>query len=246
MKKALIIILVLLLIAGGGVWYFVSFRLDNLIQERIEQAGTASLGTRVSVGSVETNIRDGSLSISHITVANPPGFDNPNAFSLDNIEAAVDYGSLEVKRIVIDKPDIVIEEVGGETNFSKMLQEIESAESTPPAQDAGKPEPEIVIRHFRMNESRAAFESKSLGRYSDVKVDSVELNDIRGTPDEVARIIATKVLSQVASDAAVEVLKAQARKKFDDVEGKVSGKLKELLGGDEKPADSGTPDPNGG
>ncbi|MGD2129915.1 MAG: hypothetical protein PVJ33_05495 [Lysobacterales bacterium] len=243
MKKALIVILVLLLVAGGGVWYFVSFRLDGLIQQRIEQAGTASLGNRVSVGSVKTNIRDGSLSISHITVANPPGFDNPNAFSLDNIEAAVDYGNLEVKRIVIDKPEIVIEEAGGETNFSKMLQELESTESSPPT---GKPEPEIVIRHFRMNESRAAFESKSLGRYSDVKVDSIELNDIRGTPNEVARQIASKVLSQVASDAATEVLKAQARKKFGEVEDKVGSKLKDLLGGDEESTDSGDQKPDGG
>jgi hypothetical protein len=136
----------------------------------------------------------------------------------------------------------VIEEADGETNFSKMLQELESTESSPPT---GKPEPEIVIRHFRMNESRAAFESKSLGRYSDVKVDSIELNDVRGTPTEVARQIASEVLSQVASDAATEVLKAQARKKFGDVEDKVSSTLKGLLGDDDESTDSGDQKPDG-
>lgn len=240
MKKALIVILVLLVLVAGGVWYFVSFRLDGLIQQKIEQAGTTSLGTRVSVGKVKTDIRDGSLSISNITVANPPGFKNEKAFSLDNIEAAVDYGNLDVKRIVIDKPEILIEEAGGQTNFDRMLKELDSMDSGNATQESGKPEPVIVIHHFRMNGSRAAFESESLGRYSDVEIDAVELNDLKGTPTELAKAIATKVVSEVAADAATELLKAQARKKFGDVEEKVTGKLKGLLGGDE---DSGTDEP---
>lgn len=229
MKKFIVVLLVLALIVGGGVWYFVSFRLDSMIESRIEQAGTQSFGTRVSVGAVKTSIRDGSLQISNITVANPPGFRNPTAFSLNNIEAAVDYGSRDIKRLVIDRPEIVIEELGGKTNFEQMLAELESTESEPG--DAGG-EPEIVIRHFRMNESRAAFESASLDRYTDVEVDAVELNDIRGTPTEVARIIAREVVSEVTSEAATEMLKAQARKKLQDVDRKVGEKLQEFFGGD--------------
>jgi hypothetical protein len=232
MKKFLLVVVVLLLAAAGGVWYFLSFRLDGVIENRLEQAATLSLGTQVSVGAVKTNIRDGSLEISNITVANPPGYKNPSAFSLNNIEAAVDYGSLEVKRVVIDNPEIVIEEMGGQTNFSQMLDALNASAGEPAPADPAASEPIIVIRHFRMNESRAAFESESLDRYGDVKVDAVELNDIRGTPTEVARVIAGEVLSEIAADAAKEVLKAQARKQLDDVEQKVSDKLKDLFGGD--------------
>ncbi|MCH5373841.1 MAG: hypothetical protein JJ992_07685, partial [Planctomycetes bacterium] len=148
--------------------------------------------------------------------------------------------SLDVKRVVIDEPEIVIEEVGGETNISKMLKELDRKVSEPEPQGSGRPEPEIVIHHFRMNESRAAFESKSLGRYSDVEIDAVELNDLRGTPTEVARMIASKVLAEVASDAATEVLKAQARKKYDEVEEQVTGKLKSLFGSEEEKKDDGS------
>jgi hypothetical protein len=237
MKKFLIILLVVLLVAAGGAWYFLSFHLDSVIENRLEQAATQSLGTRVSVGSVKTSIRDGSLEISEITVANPPGYRNPSAFSLNNIEAAVDYASLEVRRVVIDNPEIIIEEIGGQTNFDRMLEELErSGDQSQPA-DPDASEPVIVIRHFRMNESRAAFESESLDRYTDVEIDAVELNDIRGTPTEVARIIAGEVLNEIAADAATELLKAQARKQLDDVEEKVGEKLKDLFGGD----DSGGP-----
>ena len=224
MKKFLVILVAILLIAAVGVWYFVSFRLDGMIEQQIEEIGSRSFGSRVSVGAVKTDIRNGSLQISEITVANPPGFRNPNAFSLNNIEAAVDYASRDIRRLVI-------EEMGGETNFSKMLEELESQDSG--SADSGGDEPVIFVRHFRMNESRAAFESKSLDRYTDLEVDAVELNDIRGMPTEVAKVIAAEVLKEVVSEAATELLKAQARKQFEDVEEKVSDKLRGILGRDE-------------
>ena len=240
MKKAVTLLLVLVLLLGGAAWYFVTYRMDAMIEQRIETAASTSLGTRVSVGTVKTDIKGGALTISNVTVANPPGFNNPNAFSLNGIEAALDYKTLDIKRVVIDKPDIVIEERGGRTNFDQMMQALEQQQSEPPADpdsSAGaeaEDETIIVVRHFRMNESRAAFESESLDSYSDLKVDAVELNDVRGTPDEVANIIAGEILKEVTKEAAIELLKAQARKKYDEAESKISSKLKGLLGGDEE------------
>lgn len=237
MKKVFVVLLVLALAVGGGVWYFVSYRMDSLIETRIEAAGSASFGSRVSVGTVTTNIRDGSLQISDISVANPPGYSNPNAFSLSNIEAAVDYANLDIKRLVIDKPEIVIEEMGGKTNFEQMLNELEKRAAEPAPAGTGAKEPVIVLRHFRMNESRAAFQSASLDRYTDVEIDAVELHDLRGTPTEIATIIAREVLDEVKAEAARELLKAQAGKKYDEVEQKVGDALKDLFGDDEDSGD---------
>ena len=233
MKKLLVALLVLALAVAGVTWYFVSFRLDSLIETRIEAAGSASFGSRVSVGAVKTSIRDGSLQISDISVANPPGYSNPTAFSLDTIEAAVDYANLDIKRLVIDKPEIVIEELGGRTNFEQMLDELEKLETEPAPAGSGADEPVIVLRHFRMNESRAAFQSASLNRYTDVEIDAVELHDLRGTPTEIATIIAREVLDEVKTEAARELLKAQAGKKYEEVEQKVGDALKDLLGDDD-------------
>jgi hypothetical protein len=230
-KKIIIVLLLLALLIAAGAWYFVSFRMDNLIEARIEQAGSQSFGSRVTVGEVKTRIRDGSLEISNITVANPPGFSNSNAFSLNHIEAAVDYGSRDIKRLVVDSPEILIEEVGGTTNFAQMLDELDRMESS--AGETGKEEPVIVIRHFRMNESRAGFDSATFDRHTTVEVDAVEMNDLRGTPTEIARIIAREVLNEVAAEASKEVLKAQAGEKYEEVEKKVGDALKDLLGGDD-------------
>ena len=217
MKKVITILVVLLLVVGGGVWYFTAFRMDSMIQNRIESLASTSLGTQVSVGGVETDIKGGALTISNITIANPPGFNNRNAFSLNGIEAVIDYSNFEIKRLVIDNPEIVIEEKDGETNFSRMMAGLEKQESDPepePAAD-GKEEPIIVVHFFRMNESRAAFESKSLDHYSDLKIDAVELTDIKGTRTEVGKVIANAIIKEITREAATEMLKAKASEKLD-------------------------------
>lgn len=220
MKKALGIVLLVLLIIGGAVWYFTAFKLDGVIKQQIEQVGSNTLGTAVSVGSLKTDLKNGSITISSITVANPPGYKNANAFSLNGIEAAVDFQALEIKRVIIDQPEIVIEEKNGESNFSDLLANMESQAAEPEAATEGEEPPVIVIRHFRMNESRAAFESESLDHYSDLKIGDVELKNIKGTPTEVANLITEEILEKVVSAAALELLKAKASEKIDDIFGR--------------------------
>ena len=244
MNKVTASLLVIILLVGGVTWYYVNFRLDGAIASGIEEAGSAALGTSVRVGDVKTSIRDGSLSISSITVANPPGYNNKFAISLNSIEAAVDYDSFEIKRVIIDKPEVVIEEKGGQTNFSDLLANIGSGKSEPAAEAKSEKGTDsdaktIVIRHFRMNQTRASFESESLDRYSDLKVDGIEMNNVSGTPTEVANLIATGIIQEVAAEAAIEMLKAKLRKKFDKAESKVSRKLKAWIGGDDEEEDGG-------
>lgn len=220
MKKALGTLAVLVIVVAVAAWYFLTHRLDGLIEETIESSASASFGTSVQVGAVTTDLKNGSLAISNITVSNPPGYSNPNAFSLNGIEAAVDYQNLDIKRVIIDRPEIVIEEKGGATNFSELLAQLKRRQAQPEPTDPDRVEPIIVIRHFRMNESRAAFESESLNRYSDLKIDAVELKDVRGTPSEVASAIAAEVVNEVVSAAAVELIKAKASEKINDILGR--------------------------
>ena len=216
MKKLFVIVLLLLFVAGGGVWYFLTFRLDGVIRDQIEQVAERSLGTAVRVGSVVTDLRNGSLTVSDIEIANPPGFRNPNAVVLRGIEAAVDYDTREVRRVIVEKPEIVIEEIDGETNIAALLQNAEQDVEPPPADESTEP-PIIVIHHFRMNSSRAALESASMELFTDLRVDTVELHEIRGTPQEVGQAIAREVLEETAKSAAIELMKAKAAQKLEQL-----------------------------
>jgi len=232
MRKVFYTFGVIILLAVGAAWYFITFRIDGVIESRMEKAATMALGSKVEVGGVHTNLRDGTVLVERISVANPPGFQNPYAVQLNAVEAAVDYEAMEVKRVVIENPEFVIEEAGGLTNFGQMLKALESGSEASSSESSGN-EPVITIRHFRINETRAAFESRSLDKYSDVKVDAIEMNNLKGTPSELADQIGREVLDELSSEAATAVLKAQAGKQIDKLGEKVSGTLRSLMGGDD-------------
>jgi hypothetical protein len=242
MKKMLIALLALIVVAGGAAWYFVSFRLDGLIERTIEEAGSAALGTSVQVGGVATDIRGGAIRIARLTVANPPGYSRQHAISFDGIEGAVDYDGFVIDRVIIDQPSVTIEEKGGKTNFGDLLAGMESGESKPSQPDKSE-QPTITIRQFRMNATTAAFKSEMLDTDSELKVDAIEINNITGTPDEVAAVIAKRIVRDLSKVAAAEVLKAQARKKLGldpAAEGEkksVKDRVKGLLGSDKDNSD---------
>jgi len=201
-----------MLVAAAAAIYFITFQLDSVVETQIERAASIAIGSAVEVGGVKTNLRDGTLSVERISVANPPGYENPYAVRLNDLEAAVDYEGLEIKRVVIDNPEFIVEERDGKTNFSQILEALESGTGPKTGGGAGE-EPVIVIQHFRINETQAAFESRSLDRYSDIKLDAIELNNLRGTPSELAALIAKEVVGELSSEAETEMLKGQASEK---------------------------------
>lgn len=238
MKKLFSVLGLIVLVGAGLAWYFVNVRLDSVIESQLERVATTSLGNHVEVGGVETDLRNGTLRVREISVANPPGYKNPYAMRFNGVEAAVDYNTREIRRVVIDQPEFLIEELGGTTNFQQMLDAMEAGESPVPEADPAVPEPEITIRHFRIDGARAGFESQSLDRYTDLKVDAIEMNDLQGTPTELANEIGRKVLRELSSEAGMAMLEAQARKKAGDLGSKVSEKLGTIFGKGEESGDS--------
>jgi len=228
-RKLFMTLGLIMLVGAGAAWYFVNMRMDTMIESRLERVATTSLGNHVEVGGVETNLRKGTLTVREISVANPPGYKNPYAMRFSEVEASVDYENLELKRVVINNPEFLIEELGGTTNFQQMLESLEAGESVVPAADPAQPEQEIVIRHFRIDGARAGFESSSLDRYTDLQVGTIEMNDLKGTPTELANQIAREVLRELSAEASMALLEAQARKAAGDLGDQVGDTLGRIL-----------------
>ncbi len=241
MRKLFMTLGLVMLLGAGAAWYFVNVRMDSMIESQLERVATTSLGNHVEVGGVETDLRKGTLSVREISVANPPGYKNPYAMRFSEVEASVDYENRELKRVIINNPEFLVEELGGTTNFQQMLDALEAGESVLPPADPTKPEPEIVIRQFRIDGARAGFESTSLDRYTDLQVESIEMTDLQGTPTELANQIAKEVLRELSSEAAMALLEAQARKAAGDLGEQVGDSLGKIFGKDnkaEEPPDS--------
>ena len=100
MKKLFYIFLVLLVLAISAVILLVN-NLDSLVRRAIEVAGTNALGTEVNVGSVELDLAGGSATLRDLSIANPSGFSNQDMVRFDELQMAIDLGSLnsEVVRI---------------------------------------------------------------------------------------------------------------------------------------------------
>ena len=233
MRKTLFTLGFMMLVALAAGLYFVMFRLDSVIESRVEKAATAAFGTKVKVTGVKTDLRDGTLTVDQISVANPPGYESPFAARLNSVQATVDYDDLEIRQLVIRNPEFYVEEHNGKTNFGQMLQALNSGSQSAASNDTGKAEPVIAIRHLRIDETQAAFSSQTFDRYTDMQVDAIEMNNLRGTPTELARQIAGKVVSELSEETASELFKAKAQKKVDEIQKKVKDKLQELLGGDD-------------
>jgi uncharacterized protein involved in outer membrane biogenesis len=232
MKKTFYTLGFIVLISVAAGLYFLTFRFDGVVETRIERAATIALGSRVEVGGVKTNLRKGTLSVERISVANPAGFDNPYAVQLNAVEAAVDYEGLEIKQIVIENPEFFVEEKDGKTNFDQILKALD-AEFQGSTGEPQTKQPVIVIRHLRIDETRAAFESETSDKYSDISIDAIEMNNLSGTPSELAHLIARKVVTEISSEVATEVSRTKTMKPVDDVQDKVTSKPKDISGDDE-------------
>ena len=223
----------MMLVALGAAVYFVMFRLDSVVETRVERAASMAFGTKVKVTGVRTNLRDGTLTVEQISVANPPGFENPYAMRLNSVQAVVDYDGLEIKQLAIKNPEFHVEEHDGKTNFGQMLQALDSGSQPVANADNRRVEPVIVIRHLEIDETQAAFASQTFDRYTDMQVDAIAMNDLRGTPVELARQIERKVVGELEAESASELFKDRAQKKVNEVEKKVKDKLRDWLGSDD-------------
>ncbi len=121
MKKPVITVAVVLVVAAGLGWNFLS-NLDRYVAKTIEVEGTRAMGTEVRVANVSIQLRNGTASISGLTIANPEGYTHPYAFELNEISVEIDYDTLEVVRIHVQEPKIVAEAKGLDTNFSDILE----------------------------------------------------------------------------------------------------------------------------
>jgi hypothetical protein len=86
-------------------------------------------------------------------VANPPGFNQPNAMSLGGIDVSVDLKSLSsdtviVNHIRIDQPEITYERRLTTDNLSALLANIQKAAGEPAASDPNQPAKKVIIREL--------------------------------------------------------------------------------------------------
>jgi hypothetical protein len=212
MKKVLIGLVVLIVIVAGGVFYVFS-NLDDLVKTAIETAGSDAVGTSVQVGSVEIDLMGGTASIFDFSVANPPGYSNQELMSFSELSLSLDINNLSgeligIRSIVARDPYILYESIDDVSNLDTISANLAGDAPAESNESAGGPA--LVIDNILIENIQATLESELLRNPLEVNLGDISLENLEGSPDEIASQIMGPVISQISANAAGALLSAIA------------------------------------
>lgn len=236
-RKALLGVAVVVVAAIVAAIAMVASRLDGIAGRIIEDYGSATTGTDVSVRSVDLAPIRGRGELKHLTIGNPPGFTTDYALRIDDVELALDLGSLRgavpvVHEVLVDDAHLNAEQRGDSTNLTDIERHMSKAESG--SAEPGAPEEKVIIDRFRMTHGRVTLTSELLDHPEELELGDVVVENIgRGsggaTYGEATEAVLTPVL-RAARAAVEERLKgAAAAAAREQVEERAADKLKGLF-----------------
>lgn len=205
MKTVLLGIAVMLVLVVGGALYFVYTNLDGLVERAIESAGSAAAGTAVEVESVEVDLFAGSAIIRGFTLANPEGYSAAPLLRFDELAVAIDISAmnrngstLPITSIAARNPRLLYELRGGASNLDLLRERMASSEAAP--EQAG-PELNLTIGRIDIEGIGATVRSDLIANPAEVELGAIHLQNLTGTPNEIASQVLRQMLTQLAASA---------------------------------------------
>ena len=153
MKKAIGIgVVVVLLALGGGYLYM---NMGNIAKDVAEDVGTKTLGVKVSLASVDIDLKTRTVVARGLEIDNPDGYSTDHAMTVDTIQIALDSFSKELltfTNINTTGTHIYVDAKESGMNLSDIRNGINARAS------AGKDVPEesrlsVIIRNLRMDDA---------------------------------------------------------------------------------------------
>jgi uncharacterized protein involved in outer membrane biogenesis len=217
-------------------------RIDRYVAEAVEDYGSASTGTDVSVGSVDIALTDGRGELERLTIDNPEGFETDYALRLDDIRLAVALSSLTggvpvVADAVVDGAHLNVEQRGDATNLTEIQRHLTQTDEVA-AQSPKQPDARIMIDRFRLTNARVTLTSDVLNEpetleLGEVVVEGIGRNSGGATYNEATEAVLTPILAAARTaaqdrlrDAAGDAVRDELR---EEVEEGLGDRLRELL-----------------
>jgi len=187
----------------------------TLLGRAIETYGSQYLGAPVRVGDANVSLADGTAAIDSLVIGNPPGFDGPPAFRLDNVTMTLNMDELSSELIALEQVTVTGANVaalvrGRESNLGAIMAHLNEQIGTAEQPEA-ESEVKLIIDHFEFLNAQASVESDVLGQAA-VEVPDVVLDDI-GRQSNGATI--GQVLKQVLEPVVRAVTRRMAEQGVD-------------------------------
>ncbi len=232
MKKY--IFLAILLIIGGGAYYLAT-NLESIVKKVVHKYGSEVTGTDVNIDGFKLSLKEGTGTISKITVANPAGYKVPNLFELNEITVKVDLKSITTDTIIIEsininKPVITYEMLSlTKNNISDIQNTIQNYLNKAPKKSVSKETAKTEAKEEKASKNvtikKSSVENGELGAYTNiqglannvtVKLPPIQMTNVggEGNGKEVGQIV-SEVISIILNTAS----KTAVNSNFADIEG---------------------------
>lgn len=224
-----IVLVVLLVAALAASMWWVSSHLDDILVRLIREVGSEAAGVAVTVDDAELSLREGRGSIRGLTIANPSGYESEHAIRFEQIDLALEMGSLGTEVLVIDSIDVLgatvfHETIAGRNNLRTIMDHAESAGESSGA-GGGQ---DVAIRTLTLSGSEITMIDDRIGANASLDVPEIVLTGLGNaeggaTPEDVARQILDSLIAEVmdrSQDAAVESLEDRA---LDELRNRLGG-----------------------
>ncbi len=225
-----------------------------IIKKAINNFGSELFQTNVNVESVDLSFTSGSLVLKGLTIANPKGYNEKNALTIDNISVLLDVWSIfsdkvVINEVIISEPIITVEVKLASNNLNdlknKYGQKFNAPNDNSEVSQEKKTGKKVVIDRLSISNAKIITATSVIMNFKDnaISIPNITMTDIgkqnavNGDGLTFAEAI-TDILLEVASKApnlnnnllerAKEGLKGQVNKAKDKVDD-ISKKLKNLF-----------------
>lgn len=245
MKGILVGVAVILMLIVGGVVYFAS-NIDSIIKTAIEETGSRTTRTEVTLAEVTISIQDGSGSLKGFRMGNPEGFKTESAMRFDEVRVIIDTGTITddvivIKEVLIVKPDITYELDGTGSNIATIQKNVDEfvksmgagGDSQASPSDGGR---KVIIENLIVRDGTIAVSAGFLQeKRMSVALPTIHLKDIGKEGGKsngaTAAEVADKLLSAISAEAATAVSSLGLDNLRDVAKGVTEGAKKMLEGG---------------
>ncbi len=239
--KALWIILgvVAVIIVAVAILIFVGIsKIDDVVVAAVERAGSNITGTEVTLAEADISLRSGEGALRGLSIGNPQGFSDRQAFNLDEISFRLNLQSLRdqvirIEEIHVVNPQALVEmNAEGKSNF-EVIQSNVNRHRPPerePAPESGERK-RMRVDLFHTEDGQVETDATAMGAgTSTVDLPALRLEGIGGeqgiTGEELGNAIMEALNDQVLQVAVEEELKRMVE---ESLKGEAGEAIKGLI-----------------
>ena len=251
MKRIILWILGGVLVLGVVTLIALTFFLGNIVKAGVNRFGPQLTQTKVELANATISPFSGGGTLRGLKVANPSGWTNELAFSLEQIHLQVAPLSLLgdhiiIHELVVEGPQFDYERRLLESNIGQLLANIEKFSGSTPAAKSGKPV-KFEVKKFRLTKAKVSVGVGGVAAATvpmpDLALDDLGTKEGGITPDQLVgvvmrvvseRVVAAGMEAAVKAGASGEAYVKEAAKPAIDAAKKAVGDFQNIFGGNRK------------